>query len=207
VRGRRDRTERASRRARGPKGLGARALAGARRRAGRAPVAHLSRGAFVALLTSAVEVYKRECLGLLLGKRHGSRLDVLHAIPYQAAERGHHGVAVRAAIERRVLSLVGDLRGVELLGDFHSHPQFGTARGLERPSVEDMTGLAPGQLSVIVAVNERRRRRPFEERDDGTISGVLADYELRLGAFTLEATSIVPIALRCPYALELEVGP
>lgn len=167
-------------------------------------VAHVSPAAFVVLAASAVEVYKRECLGLLLGRRRGSRFVVEHAVTYQQAERRHHGVAVHEKIERRVLSVLERLPGAQLLGDFHSHPQFGCARGLESPSCDDQEGLAPGQISMIVAVNDAARARPFREHDDGTISGVIGRFDLRLGAFALHrADEVAPVALRCPYALEL----
>ena len=54
---------------------------------------YISSNAFWALLISAIEVYKRECFGLLLGYRDHPNLYILeHAISYQTANRRHVGM-------------------------------------------------------------------------------------------------------------------
>ena len=47
---------------------------------------YISANAFWALLISAIEVYKKECFGLLLGYRDNSNIYIVeHAISYQTA--------------------------------------------------------------------------------------------------------------------------
>ena len=59
---------------------------------------YISSNAFWALLISAIEVYKRECFGLLLGYRdHPNIYIVEHAISYQTANRGHSSVEKNGA--------------------------------------------------------------------------------------------------------------
>ena len=48
---------------------------------------YLSENAFVGLLVSTIEVYRRECLGILLGHREPDRIMVDFDVPYQAARR------------------------------------------------------------------------------------------------------------------------
>ncbi len=59
-------------------------------------IAYISQNAFWGLLISAVEVYKRECFGLLIGYRDRRGPDemyiVEHALPFQSAGRKHRGV-------------------------------------------------------------------------------------------------------------------
>ena len=54
-------------------------------------IAYVSQSAFWGLLISAVEVYKRECFGLLIGYRDRKgpeqRYIIEHAVPYQSAGR------------------------------------------------------------------------------------------------------------------------
>ena len=58
--------------------------------------AYISQNAFWGLLISAVEVYKRECFGLLIGYRDRKGPEemyiVEHAVPFQSAGRKHKGV-------------------------------------------------------------------------------------------------------------------
>ena len=62
-------------------------------------IAYISQNAFWGLLISAVEVYKRECFGLLIGYRDRRGPEdmyiVEHALPYQTAGRRHKGVVLR----------------------------------------------------------------------------------------------------------------
>ena len=63
-----------------------------RRAAGGKVEVYISSNAFWALLISAIEVYKRECFGLLLGYRDTNNYIVEHAISYQTANRRHTSV-------------------------------------------------------------------------------------------------------------------
>ncbi len=53
---------------------------------------YLSENAFLDLLLSSAEVYKKECLGFLLGYKLEDRFIVEHAFSVQTANRRHKGV-------------------------------------------------------------------------------------------------------------------
>ena len=53
---------------------------------------YLSENAFIDLLLSAAEVYKRESLGFLLGYKPEGRFIIEHAFSFQTARRKHKGV-------------------------------------------------------------------------------------------------------------------
>jgi len=59
---------------------------------------YLSENAFVDLLLSSAEVYKKECLGFLLGYRLEDRFIVEHAFSFQTADRKPKGVV---SLDRR----------------------------------------------------------------------------------------------------------
>src|SRR4030042_1522548 len=53
---------------------------------------YLSENAFIDLLLSSAEVYKKECLGFLLGYKLEDRFIVEHVFSVQTANRRHKGV-------------------------------------------------------------------------------------------------------------------
>src|SRR5437867_9295537 len=71
-----------------------------------AMITYISQNAFWGLLISAVEVYKRECFGLLIGYRDRKGPQemyiVEHALPYQTARRRHRGVASNPRAHKRI---------------------------------------------------------------------------------------------------------
>src|SRR5262245_16419817 len=71
---------------------------------------YISSNAFWALLISAIEVYKRECFGLLLGYRdHPNIYIVEHSISYQTANRRHSSVEKNGRASRRMEKFLGSL--------------------------------------------------------------------------------------------------
>ncbi|PYS02734.1 MAG: hypothetical protein DMG12_13435 [Acidobacteria bacterium] len=71
---------------------------------------YISANAFWALLISAIEVYKRECFGLLLGYRDSNNIYIVeHAISYQTANRSHTSVEKNGRASRRIDKFLGNL--------------------------------------------------------------------------------------------------
>src|SRR5260370_10552010 len=83
---------------------------------------YISSNAFWALLISAIEVYKRECFGLLLGYRDGNSYIVEHAISYQTANRRHTSVEKNCRASRRIVKILANVPHLSLIGHFQSHP-------------------------------------------------------------------------------------
>src|SRR4029450_9177715 len=69
-------------------------------------ITYVSQNAFWGLLISAVEVYKRECFGLLIGYRDRKGPQemyiVEHALPFQSAGRRHKGVVSNPRAHKRI---------------------------------------------------------------------------------------------------------
>src|ERR1043166_3027382 len=103
---------------------------------------YISSNAFWALLISAVEVYKKECFGLLLGYRDGTNYIVEHAISYQTANRRHTSVEKNGRASRRIEKFLSNLPHLSLIGVFHSHTGWGDLKGVGNLSTQDVVDMA-----------------------------------------------------------------
>jgi proteasome lid subunit RPN8/RPN11 len=174
--------------------------------------AYISQNAFWGLLISAVEVYKRECFGLLIGYRDRKgpqeTFIVEHAIPFQSAGRRHRGVVSNPRAHRRIERFLATIPQLSVIGDFHSHTMWGYNRAANHPSHTDLEGMVTEHVYVIVSVNDRLRVVPWNYNDDGSLSGTTDDHHFRLTAYTVTAAGEprrMPIL--CPYALGFGAKP
>lgn len=166
--------------------------------------ASISEEAFLGLVLSSIEVYKLECLGLLLGYRMNGAFVIEYAIPYQAAERAHGEVDIRSKYHRRLRTALAALKKWDLIGDFHSHPQYGNSKGDVSPSREDVADIPENSIFIIVAINDRKRHQYFQVNKDGTISGVLGDHHIKIACFYRDNKNKVHrIQLSCQFATGL----
>src|SRR6266576_4555704 len=119
---------------------------------------YISANAFWALLISAIEVYKKECFGLLLGYRDHPNLYIAeHSISYQTANRRHTSVEKNGRASRRIEKFLANLPHLSLIGDFHSHTGWGDLKGVGNLSDQDVYDMASDHLSIIIVANDKRR--------------------------------------------------
>jgi proteasome lid subunit RPN8/RPN11 len=173
---------------------------------------YVSQSAFWGLLISAVEVYKRECFGLLIGyrDRRGPQetFIVEHAIPYQTSRRRHKGVESNPRAHRRIERFLHSIPQLSVIGDFHSHTMWGYSRAANHPSETDLEGMRPENAYLIVGVNDRLREVPWNYNDDGSLSGTTDDHHFRLTAYTVtEAREPRRLPILCPYAIGFDARP
>ncbi|HEY0074513.1 MAG TPA: Mov34/MPN/PAD-1 family protein [Abditibacteriaceae bacterium] len=175
-------------------------------------IVQLSQTAFLSSVLSSIEAYKKECYGLLLGYRTDTEWLVEYAIPYQTATRGHKMVCPHGGRDRRVRACLGELASYQVLGTFHSHPAWGKLRAVARPSKTDIASMPPGELDLIIAVNDSRVSRRFRYAERGRLlKGTVCDYSLTLAAFYNSPYSeftgepcVRRTLIRCPYAIGFE---
>src|SRR5438094_7139021 len=115
---------------------------------------YISSNAFWALLISAIEVYKRECFGLLLGYRDNNNYIVEHAISYQTANRRHTSVEKNGRASRRIEKVLADLPHLSVVGDFHSHTGWGDLKGVGNLCTQDLVDMMPGSLYTIIVAHD-----------------------------------------------------
>lgn len=164
---------------------------------------HISANAFWALLISAIEVYKKECYGILLGYRDSSNSYVVeHAISYQTAHRTHGSVEKNRRASQRMHKFLDNLPHVNMIGDFHSHTAWGELKSVATLSTADITDMVPDQLTMIIVLNDKRRASAWKYNRDGTLSGTVDDYHFQIGAYHLDEHSRSKRAnIFCPYAI------
>jgi len=175
-------------------------------------IAYVSQSAFWGLLISAVEVYKRECFGLLIGYRDRKgpeqRYIIEHAVPYQSAGRRHRTVVSNPRAHRRIDRFLRSIPQMSVIGDFHSHTMWGYSRAASSPSDTDLEGMKSENVYVILSVNDRLREVPWSYNDDGSLSGTTDDHHFRLTAYTVTpASEPRRLAILCPYALGFGARP
>jgi proteasome lid subunit RPN8/RPN11 len=163
--------------------------------------AYLSEHVFWALLVSAIEVYKKECYGLLLGYRGGGRFIVEDGIAVQKAERHATWVKAKDASFRKILSFFQNLPHLDLVGDFHSHPN-----ALPTLSREDVESMRPGDLSIVVEIRDRAKEQYWRYNEDGTLSGSTDEHYLKVAAFTKDRRGKAsPVEILCPFAIGFDI--
>jgi proteasome lid subunit RPN8/RPN11 len=147
---------------------------------------YLNENVFVGLVLSAVEVYKKECFGLLLGYRTPEKYIVEHAIPYQSVKRGHNWTELRSDKWRIIREIVKSFPKLDMIGDFHSHTMYRDVRAKVSLSVDDIEYMEPYDLQMVIAVNENKRSRPWTLNFDHTVSGSVDRFHFKLAAYYFE---------------------
>jgi proteasome lid subunit RPN8/RPN11 len=142
---------------------------------------HIKERAFLSMVLASVEVYRQETLGLLLGYVSAKGYVVEYGIPYQTAMKGYSWVAPKPKTSARMAEILKQMP-INVIGDYHSHTQWGDSLGEPVPSGEDIADMEMGQVYIIVAVNDKTRKRRWHHTKKGTIKGTLSDYEIEIGA-------------------------
>lgn len=138
--------------------------------------------AFLSIALSAIEVYHRESLGILLGHQTSDGFVVEYAIPYLTADKGLSWVESKPERADRIQKILRRLP-ISLIGDFHSHTDLGNLKAQVIPSRTDIADMEDGKVYLIVALNNGIRRKKWQMNRDGTISGSLNSYHLKIGAY------------------------
>jgi hypothetical protein len=162
----------------------------------------LSDKAFLGIILSAVEVYRNECHGTILGFKTHGRIVVEYAIPFQCAKRKPNEVVPNWRRELKVTEILPNLIHLEKLGYFHSHPQWGQSIGLAKLSDADKDALAEGDLEIVVAINDADRKSSWKELSSG-LSGTIGKYRITITGFYKRSSDsrIKEYRVICPYAV------
>jgi len=167
----------------------------------------LSDKAFIGIILSAIEVYKYECLGALLGYNLRNRIVVEYAIPYQTAKRKPSQVEPNWRRETQVQEILPQLLQLQHIGYFHSHTQRGEQEATSRPSNQDIKSMIPGQIEIIVAVNDAKKRLVWNRSKEGGLYGTIGNYRIKIAAFykRKKDQEIMRYPIMCPYVLGFDL--
>lgn len=161
---------------------------------------YIAENAFLDLLLSSAEVYKRECLGFLLGYKLEDRFIVEHAFSFQTASRKPKGVVSHDKSHKKIEPILERFERLQIIGDFHSHTQFGMTKGLPFPSMVDVMGMTQDHIYLIVAINNIKKTMYWAENRDSTISGSVGDFFFKISAYFINsAASVRKARIHCPF--------
>ncbi len=167
---------------------------------------YLTDQAFVALTVAAVEVYKRECFGYLIGHMNDDACHVDMAVPLQSADRKFMEVSVHSHRVERVTQLMDEFHRWRQIGDFHSHPDYNGQTWEPILSQTDVSTMGKKFVSIVISLKETARRSNWRYDRKGNLSGTVGGYRLKLSAYYRGITenSVRQVALLCPFALSYQ---
>jgi hypothetical protein len=144
--------------------------------------AYLSLPSFLTIVSSSVEVFRRETIGYLIGFKGEKKFMVEYAIPYQTAESTPTYAMVDEDRAARINEILTELsQRYEVIGVFHSHTGSGSIPGTVVPSGTDLFSTVPGGLNVICAVNLRKKSTRWRETRRGILTGTVGRYRIEIG--------------------------
>lgn len=166
---------------------------------------YITDSAFFNLVIAAVEVWPKECLGLLLGFKGQKEFMIELAPVYQTADRKHKEVRYpHTKIEERVASLIQrNFPYGEIIGDFHSHPYkrvlYKNGYFLSKP---DKTVMEEKKIYLITEIVPRGSIpwSLWEYRSDRTLSGSAGDFFLKIAAWYRIRDTFEMARIICPAA-------
>lgn len=167
--------------------------------------AYISANAFWGLLISAIEVYKKETYGLLIGYRDQNNMFIIeHALPHQTARRTHLSVRKNTRAEKRMGSFLKNMPHLSVIGDFHSHTGWGELKSVSQPSRTDVGDMKPNAIYIILEVNDKKRSQAWGYTADGSLAGTADDYHFKINAYYLSGVNqnrVKRANIFCPYAI------
>ncbi len=169
---------------------------------------YLSENAFMGLLLSSAEVFKKESLGYLLGYRLDDRFIVEYAFSLQTARRKRREVMFHDRDQKKIEPILSNFSKLQIVGDFHSHTPYGNEKGIAIPSPVDIKGMKEDNLYIIIAINELRVSKSWNENKDGSISGSMGYFFFKISAYFYPYINSIPrkSPIYCPFPPGLKVG-
>jgi proteasome lid subunit RPN8/RPN11 len=165
--------------------------------------AFLSLPSFLTIVTSSVEVFRKETIGYLVGIKGENKFMVEYAIPYQTAE----STATHASIDENRVARVNEIlnklsEGLEYIGDFHSHTVYGECPGTVIPSNTDLLSTVPEELNIICAVNIKKKSVDWYENKRGILTGTVGEYRIEIGGYYVKEARVgrkyQRVLVKCP---------
>ena len=74
---------------------------------------------------------------------------------------------------------------IDVVGDYHSHSPWGEKKAKPVPSGDDVADMNMGQISIILALNPKKRKQKWIKLSNGSLSGTIGDFHICISAFTL----------------------
>jgi len=149
--------------------------------------AYLQLPAFLAIVSSAVETFRKETIGYLIGIKGENKFLVEYAIPYLTAESGYDHSTIDMKRAQRINEILKKFsEGLEFIGDYHSHTVFGESEATVKPSPTDLVTTSAGELNLICAINLKKRAVAWRENRHGSLVGSVGEYHIEIGGYYID---------------------
>lgn len=171
------------------------------------PVVYVRRNAFWAMIVTSVEMFKRECFGLLFGStpsksRHHFIITKVHSSQYP--KKLHTGVLEHARSERRLKEFFLRMpHSSQPIGSFHSHTERAGIPYVPEMSETDIqdTERRQSKIECIIGITSRKKgTAEWRANDDGSITGSCGsgryNYNFNVNAYILEYRDNKPVPVR-----------
>lgn len=157
----------------------------------------------MSMVVSSIEVYKKESLGLLLGRVSNGSYIVTDVVPYQSAKRDYEYVSIGHRRKGRVDSILRFLSRSRLIGDFHSHPDREAV--LSSHDRSELLELENDFVSIVLSVRKLKQMKRWRRNADESISGTIGrNFFVKLAAYRVNNKGrIVPVRIRCSYLRDI----
>tara|TARA_Y100000310_G_scaffold345665_1_gene467970 strand:+ start:26387 stop:26929 length:543 start_codon:yes stop_codon:yes gene_type:complete len=158
----------------------------------------ISERAFVDIIASCIEVYKKETYGFLIGEKHKKHYMIYDAISFQSAKRGYESVNVSTFRINRMNYVFSHLTNLKLVGDFHSHPDFPDK--LSETDKKDTKNSGLTLTLLIIPKQTKKKRHPWKIEDNNLLGFVGNKYYVKIMAFEYDRkkNKLFQIKIVCP---------
>lgn len=150
----------------------------------------IRRKAFDALILSTVEVFKKEASGVMLGQIVDGVVVITTCVPCQSSKRTCGSFDFNKRRLNRMLRVAKSLHKKtqsELLGYYHSHPEYGRTKYKPKPSGADRYWIyeeGRGLVFLIIAIHRRRRKIKWHLiRNRRILVGTMDKYKFDISVY------------------------
>jgi len=178
--------------------------------------------ALTQMLGYAIEVYKNECVGVLMGDsfRTAGKVVINSAVALQTAKREYTGVTPKWPRYNRITEVLSYLSLDWIVGEFHSHTDYRNEKPSYRLSESDREYIQSihhtGEIELVIALSRKTRKKQWDYINKGRVlKGTLGKYNVEMGAYykAYDEDSGTLSEIWCPIveianlASELEMSP
>ena len=128
-----------------------------------------------------------------------------HAVTFQTAKRGFGTVENIHNREKLIKDLSEFFwKNSQIIGDCHSHTEFGSGKPYVNPSEQDENGSKQNKIYLIIGIRTKRKNQQWKKVKHGGIIGSIGKFTFEIKAYWApEDKKLEQILLICPSAHKL----
>lgn len=179
------------------------------------PTVHIHRNAFETMIAANIEMFKRECFGLLFGwmlLKSRQHFIITRAQSSQYPKKLHTGVLEHTRSERRLKEFFLRMpRRSQPIGSFHSHTEragIPYAPEMSETDIQDMRR-CQSKIECIIGITSRKKgKTEWRANDDGSVTGSFGsgrynyNFDIRAYIPEQENEGVLQIKIIAPEAIQ-----